>query len=156
MRLISLDELIFGELIEFQMQAGPLFARIRSRAYTYIKVSKQWKKDKPSRAVRGFGRNDKSRCGPRWFAALNDYWMYIYRRSVLYTNVKCNLFHMYHSYIGYKFSRMCIQNQNTYMNMLNQILRKKGRLMNSNISWIKRSTQSNNYDFVNLICQKCE
>lgn len=23
------------------------------------------KKDKPSRAVRGFGRNDKSRCGPR-------------------------------------------------------------------------------------------
>lgn len=41
MRLISLDELIFGELIEFQMQAGPLFARIRSRAYTYVEVSRQ-------------------------------------------------------------------------------------------------------------------
>lgn len=53
MRLISLDELIFGELIEFQMQAGPLFARIRSRAYTYIEVSKQWKKDKPDRAEGG-------------------------------------------------------------------------------------------------------
>lgn len=42
MRLISLDELIFGELIEFQMQAGPLFARIRLRAcYTYVEVSEQ-------------------------------------------------------------------------------------------------------------------
>lgn len=61
MRLISLDELIFGELIEFQMQAGPLFARIRSRAYTYVEVSRQrgsrgkegggegGKKDKPGR-----------------------------------------------------------------------------------------------------------
>lgn len=60
MRLISLDELIFGELIEFQMQAEPLFARIRSRAYTYVVVSRQRggeeagrekKKDKPSPAV---------------------------------------------------------------------------------------------------------
>lgn len=65
MRLISLDELIFGELIEFQMQAGPLFARIRSRTYTYVEVSEQWKKDKPSRAGRDFGRGDKSRRGPQ-------------------------------------------------------------------------------------------
>lgn len=28
MRLISLDELIFGELTEFQMQAGPSFAPV--------------------------------------------------------------------------------------------------------------------------------
>jgi len=46
MRLISLDELIFGELIEFQMQAGPLFARIRSRTYTYAEISKQQRGEK--------------------------------------------------------------------------------------------------------------
>lgn len=49
MRLISLDELIFGELIEFQMQAGPLFARIRSRAYMYVEVSRQRKRGEKKR-----------------------------------------------------------------------------------------------------------
>lgn len=51
MRLISLDELIFGELIEFQMQAGPLFARIRSRAYTYVEVSRQRGREKKNPVI---------------------------------------------------------------------------------------------------------
>lgn len=75
MRLISLDELIFGELIEFQMQAGPLFARIRSRAYMFAEVSRQQrggegKKDKPSRAG-GRGPASQTMANPR-FAIRDD------------------------------------------------------------------------------------